>query len=253
MNLFFCACTQRSGSTLLTRILNGHSKIAAPFEIPTTPYFLGSNLENKCLDKALQISKLIGIDPKMAIEDQMGFFRAIADYENKEALVIKQPANSRHLLRFFIDFGDVPLIHIVRDVRQVCQSKALLQDQGSHIEAIRYWFRHNEEIQKYSKYFSRVFRLRYEDLVSEPEATMRQLLDFMGYQFEDSMIDYWNNDHSDDKVAMWDGMKPKRNVWSKELYKGKIEGKFREPQPEVLQLYAGSPRLRAMNEGFGYE
>nr|WP_281500645.1 sulfotransferase [Kordiimonas marina] len=250
--MFFCTCAQRSGSTLLTRILDSHSRIAAPFEIPMAGYYLNTSDQNVGLDKIIKISKLIGVPPTLALDDPKRFFAAILAHEGKETLVVKEPTNTRHLPRIFMDFGDVPLIHIVRDVRQVGQSEALIRAYGSAKRAMMLWLQYNLDAVKYHSYFSRAYLMHYEALTARPEQTIKDLVTYMGHEFEPAMLDYWLHDHSDDKLTLWDGMKPSETEWARDLYQGKIAAKVREPSAEVLEIYETTPQMRSVNERFGY-
>ncbi|PCI63683.1 MAG: hypothetical protein COB37_04450 [Kordiimonadales bacterium] len=75
MKLFFCVSAPRAGSTLLTRMLDSHSQIAAPYEIPVAKFFFGTQSENLRLDKVIQICESLGVDISRAIEDPHFYFQ----------------------------------------------------------------------------------------------------------------------------------------------------------------------------------
>jgi len=253
MRLFCCVCSPRSGSTLLTRMLNSHSKIAAPYEIPVAKLFFGTDTENLSLDKTIQISQLLKIDVSRAVSEPGFLFQEILKAEGKDGLVVKEPANALHLPRLRISLGDVPLIWIARDVRQVMQSKALKSSKINLSGAASLWLRHNREINKYRRLFSKVLLVRYEELVEQPEKLLERTVGWMGYQYEPGMEEYWNFEHSDNKLSLWDGREPEKSTWAKEIGEGKINKNYKEPSEEVLKIYEGSPALKAMNERLGYK
>ncbi len=252
MKLFFCVTSPRSGSTLLTRILNCHSEIASPFEIPIARYFYGLPKESLAIDKTLQICDFYGIDAKRTLEESEYLFNEVLEKEGKSALVVKEPSNTLHLPRIRAEFGAIPVIHIVRDVRQVMGSKAMHSSGFDPEVAANRWFSHNMAVVKYRRLFPQVHTLRYENLTANPEQEIRTLLRFMGYAYEDGMTEYWNFEHTDQKLKMWDGVGPEKSLWAKELSKNRIQAKVRPISDEVARIYERSPRLKQLNEAFGY-
>lgn len=238
---------------MLTRMLNSHSKIAAPYEIPVAQMFFGTDKENLLLDKTIQICELLEIDVKRGVAEPDFLFESILAAENKDTLVVKEPSNAMHLPRIRALFGDVPLVWIVRDVRQMMQSKAFRSSGVGQVEAARRWFRHNSQIQKYSRLFSRIVRIKYEDLVAEPQKELHSLIDWMGFEFEPDMEEFWRFEHSDHKLALWDGNKPEESTWAKELTEGRINQNYKAPPPDVLKIYNSSPNLMRLNRQLGYD
>lgn len=248
----FCVGAQRTGSTLLTRMLNSHSEVAAPYEIPVPKFSLGTEQESLMLDKVMQICDLIGADAKEAIDQPLSFFSQILAFERKSILVAKEPANSFHLPRLRIEFGDVPLIHIVRDVRFVMESKALKSIQHTPQSIADMWYNHNHNIMKYKDLFSRYVRIRYEDLVSKPEEALTSLLSFLGLEYEAGMEEYWNFAHSDQKLKLWDRKSPEKSTWAQDIESGTINQSSIEPSKEVQSVYERLLVLQQYNAHFGY-
>ncbi|WP_262690678.1 sulfotransferase family protein [Kordiimonas aestuarii] len=252
MEPVFCVSAPRAGSTLLTRILNCHSEIAAPYEIPIARYFFGASNESLVLDKTMQISELLGIDVKKAMNDSDFLFSSIATYEQKRLLIVKEPTNSLHLPRIRCDFGEVPLIHMVRDARQMMSSKVLRQGGGGVKRSAKMWYEFNVQILKYSRLFPSFCLVRYEDLTANPQQEITRVLEFLGLKFEEGMLEYWNFRHSDEKLALWDGQRPKDSPWAVELGKKTIDARQAEPPEQVMEIYSASAQLQQLNQRFGY-
>ena len=252
MDTVFCVSAPRSGSTLLTRILNCHSEIAAPFEIPVARYRFGADNENLAIDKTLQIAQLVGADLCRAIEDSSYLFDKIRFFEKKRLLIVKEPANSLHLGRIRADFGEVPMVHIVRDVRQVMSSDVFQRENLTLKQVAMMWQNFNWNILRYRHYFPKFHILRYEDLTTNPEKQISKLLDFLGLTFEAGMIEYWNFSHSDEKLALWEGQRPDESPWAQGLKATNIKRKFRKPSADVHQLYNALAPVKQMNELLGY-
>ena len=170
----------------------------------------------------------------------------------KRILVVKEPSNAEHILRVRCDFGPVPVIHIVRDVRQMMLSKALETIKMSPAQRARLWFTNNTQIMKYKHYFPHYHFMRYEDLTADPEKEIRQLLKFLKLDFSEGMLEYWNHEHSDEKLALWDGKKPANSPWAVGLNRKSIAPSRVEVPSKIQELYESSPLLVKLNKHFGY-
>jgi Sulfotransferase family len=93
--LAFIVCSPRTGSTLLTRVLDSHSAIASPCEIPIPKHFRGDPSERLVADKLREICRFYQADFPRAWSDFDSLIEKILEYEQKELLVIKYP---RHAL-----------------------------------------------------------------------------------------------------------------------------------------------------------
>jgi hypothetical protein len=104
--------------------------------------------------------------------------------------VDQTPSNFRRALTMLRMFPDARFIHIVRDGRGVAAS-ILPLDWGPNdiLHAAEYWMAHcapglATESQLGS---NRVMRVRYEDLLTQPEPTLRRLSSFAGLEYEPAM------------------------------------------------------------------
>ncbi len=111
----------------------------------------------------------------------------------------------RHILRLdhlYKAFPDAKFIHVVRDPRAVVASSVktsmYLRSEGSNpYRAIERW---QDAIHRHRRALGystpeRYTTVRYEDLVTEPEAQMRRMTDFVGLEFEPTMLDYKSRAH----------------------------------------------------------
>jgi len=212
---FFIVGASRSGTTLLRLILAGHSRL----HIPPETWFLRPLFEQLPLTGPLtpgQVSEAVKImvehyrwpDMEIPAED---FARWVSALTGPRLVDIVNLVYRHHLdkagkPRFgdktpnYIDmvpeisefYPDARFIHLIRDGRDVAIS---------HIDAdwVRYykphgfpWTRAIEKRREYrsSIYDSRIMDVRYEDLVSEPETTVRKICEFLGETFEPTMLEY---------------------------------------------------------------
>ncbi|PCI63682.1 MAG: hypothetical protein COB37_04445 [Kordiimonadales bacterium] len=95
--------------------------------------------------------------------------------------------------------------------------------------------------------------IRYEDLVQNPKQVLTKVLSVLGFEYEEGMQEFWNFEHSDDKLTLWDGRKPAQSAWAKDLGEKKIKNTVSAPSEDILKIYNNSPGLRKLNERFGYQ
>src|SRR5262249_31225751 len=87
----------------------------------------------------------------------------------------KTPSHAGHLARIFRDFPDARVIHIVRDPRGTVQSLAKMPWASANL-AVNALFCDFER-RKVARFRDRVLKIRLEDLLADPRATMGRVLD----------------------------------------------------------------------------
>src|SRR6266536_5118493 len=113
---------------------------------------------------------------------------AASDSEHKTRGVDQTPEYSFHICGLHKLFPCALFIHIVRDVDSVVRSMLNFHRiAGTHVvanaeEAYKYWLRMVNACLKAEEAYGPhvVYRLRYADLIEEPEFAVRSLLDFVG-------------------------------------------------------------------------
>lgn len=99
------------------------------------------------------------------------------------------PKNIRHTQTLFTAFPDARMVHIVRDGRAVAAS-VLPLDWGPNVieSAARFWAeRLAYGLAAELRWPERVVRVRYEDLVQAPEATLRELCGHLSISYDPTM------------------------------------------------------------------
>lgn len=198
----------RSGTTLLRVILDTHSRIVCGPELKVTP--LICSLWHTCqyggYFPSLQHHHLTADDLagsfRLLLESMLEKDRAVA---NKPRVAEKSPDNVFFFAHLHRLFPYSPLIHVIRDGRDVVCS--LLQMEwrdaktGRRIESTRdargaatYWTRAVQTAraaaEQQPSLAKRYFELRYEKLISAPEETLRDLFAFLGEAWEPRVLRY---------------------------------------------------------------
>jgi hypothetical protein len=196
----------RSGTTLIRNMLNAHPRIHIAFE----PHFYWYESlyrrrasARQFLDYYFQTThfRWQRVDPERVLaglpdplpRDQLGaayaaIMREKAARYGRVRFGEKTPAHAASLPRIFEDFPDARAIHIVRDPRGAAQSLAGMPwAPGSLMVNACYLDLERKQV---AKFLERMLRLRLEDLLAEPRATMERVLKFVGEPWDDSVLDH---------------------------------------------------------------
>lgn len=194
----------RSGTTLLNKILSAHSEISVLDEQPTTINLL-QKLESVSggADKALR-----PLSDEARTNLITAYLEQIEDYGgNKNATVIidKMPLNIVNAGQLFQVFPQAKFIFAVRHpcdtvlscfMQHFAPNDAMsnfytLKDAAKLYDAVMsLWVKYEEHFPLRTHY------VKYEDLVSDMEAVIRPVLEFLELQWEDEILDYSTHSRS---------------------------------------------------------
>ena len=204
----FLIGVHRSGTTLLRLIIDSHSRIACP----TESIFL-LPLSSMWRDhKALDGLQAMGFTEEHVVrklrEFSSYYFNAYASSKGKLRWADKSPHYVdcldfierlygpecqyvfifRHGLDAACSIGE-------REIRQSDQHK---QDCGdAYVGAARYWATQCQKMIEFKKnYASRVYEIRYESLVTEPDAVGEKLFEFLDERWEPEVLEFYRRSHS---------------------------------------------------------
>lgn len=201
----------RSGTTLLSSRLSAHSRIAIA---PESHYLNVWVPEHRHLDLARPTDfrafwsafstsdrfSYFGVSPEdvrrrirdTRRSDHATIFRclleAYAERQGKNRWGEKTPAHFEHVDELLGWFPGARIVFMVRDPRAVVSSLQRVPWAGSGVarHAVR-WQRAADEASRRSA-DERVRIVRYEDLVTDPEATLRTVCDLVGESYEPGML-----------------------------------------------------------------
>jgi hypothetical protein len=223
MNLapVFLLGTQRSGTTLLTRILSNHSSVYVQNELPLTQLFD----EEFSLDKFYRnmdnlFEKRFGKSVKMFVEER-----------KLKVWGLKDPQLTEYLyeLENFMPAGK--FILIIRDARGVVNSY-IDNKWGLGTNAYTGAMRWNKEVNLQlafaKKYPNNVLTLLYEDLVMDMESELERICSFLEISFDRKMLAYHEKktDLESNKQNINTSKAPSKQItekWKTELSKSEID------------------------------
>jgi protein-tyrosine sulfotransferase len=202
----FVLCGPRRGSTLLRYILDTHSQIASPGEVELGS--LCARLEDVIRwtqPGAVSLAEPTALslaETRKIVRRIMGSYAA---RRGKRIWCDKSIDNLHHLDLLPRVFPDARFICLYRDSLDVVYSCLECSRQGFMDVLATYaarqptnliaammtaWIHHTGTALEFEQQFpERCFRIRYEDLVSAPEDSLRPLLAFIGVEWEDGLLD----------------------------------------------------------------
>ena len=117
---------------------------------------------------------------------------------------------------------EAPIIHLVRDPRDVARSSIGMGWAGNTYFGVDHWIKSEREWDDPSLKDARVLTLHYEDLLADIQGNLKQVCEFMDLNYSDAMLDY-------SKYTSYDSPDPKLAAqWKTKLSAGEvalIEGK----------------------------
>ncbi len=209
----------RSGTSLLRQMLNQHSEIAIPSEshfiVPLWERYRRRPNTDLLLADLTYVRKVQewGVDlddVRRRLPEEAGFpeviqalYRSYAEARGKSRFGDKTPLYIQYLDLVEHVFPRARYLHIVRDGRNAALSYDKMAHrprfswvfpQGLGDFAVR-WRREVLGAQRFGSTIAagRYFELRYEDLVTAPEAKLRELTSFLDLGFEPAMLEYHRN------------------------------------------------------------
>lgn len=222
MSLSFLMCSERSGSNLITKLLNAHKNICGP----STKHILNPvarNLfrygdltaEENWNELLRDIYTLISCDfsiwkSTLGFEDltnlaQTGDIKSLikeiylfeAKANDKDHVFIKENKGYEFLTFLLLHFPESKFIYQVRDPRDMALSwRNNKNHSGGILKAAKQWsYDQKHFIADYNSLqrFGKAHHIKYEDLISNPKGVLTEVLYFLGFNFHDEILNF----HSD--------------------------------------------------------
>ncbi len=244
----------RSGTTLLSKILNSNPSISIPGELFiiinlfnkyyakeinkkiiknfTTDVFFEKRLKNKNFSKIELEKYLIQKSPKNYEDLCLATYENLAIQQGKKNIKLlgdKHSYYSLFIANILEIFDNVKFIHIVRDYRDNVLSYKNVNFDMNNLYALAYrWKFFNKKILKYSKiYPDKFLLLKYENLISNSEKEIKQICKFLNIDFTPDMLEFHLN--KSENLSFWHKNLNSKlnsdniNKWEKELNKKQID------------------------------
>ena len=175
--------TQRSGTTLLCRMLSAHPDLFIQNELNVRKIFSGGKDKHEMLEA---ISQLV-------VEEHGRSLDEILEGENKKLWGLKDPELTYHIDSLEHFLPESKFVVIVRDARAVVNSY-MDNKWGLGTNAYTGAQRWNKEVNMQIVFLDnhpeKVHLVRYEDLVSNQEFELKRLCGFLDIAFSSEMVSY---------------------------------------------------------------
>lgn len=210
---------RRSGTTLLRVMLDRNPQLAVPDESYFLPQLAHRHRDHPDVDAfvddlrrlptlrewELDVSEVRArLRPGQPLGEMVSaIYEAYAAKHGKERFGDKTPMYMQHLRMLERLFPDARYVHLIRDGRDTALSflsmpRGVVTESWHHPrDAADFACQWRSEVNAAQALGRRVgpryLELRYEELVQEPDATLRAITDFAALPFDDAMLEYVGN------------------------------------------------------------
>jgi hypothetical protein len=249
--IFVVGC-QRSGTTLLRLILDSHPAISCG---PET-LFLVEFAERLTGERHWQHLAHFGFPKEYWQRRVAELFDAVqqdyAQRRGKTRWADKTPRYAVHLDQIDALFPTCQVVHVIRDGRDVVASHRDRWGYLSALKAIRKWPWYVRAARAAGARLAaqdRYYEVRYEELVADPEATLRKLLGFLGEPWDDAVLKHDRRPH--DVQGRYAAFSTSRRAAAGEqaaIYRSRVGAGRRELDPllRLLVRLVDGPTLRKL-------
>jgi hypothetical protein len=197
----------RSGTTMVEQTLSAHPRIAAGDELPIVNELTG--LIPRMLNSPLAYPEAFA---ELWLGDQLEGLDNLRDYYLQRARQLgglrkdadwftdKMPLNETHLGLITLIFPKAPIVHLLRHPLDVVLS--VFSNHLTHgfycaydlMSIARHYVLVMELVEHYRREMDlRYLPVRYEDVIDRQEASVRQMLDFVGAPYDQRCLDFHEN------------------------------------------------------------
>jgi Sulfotransferase family len=249
--IFIIGC-HRSGTTLLRLILDAHPNISCG---PETRFL--ADLANITADPNWQRMRLYGFPKQYWHQRIATLFDAFqSEYAHARGKVRWADKTPRYAL--CVDylnelFPTCQVVHVVRDGRDVVASHRDRWGYGSALKAVKKWPWYVATARAAGARLpaDRYHEVRYEDLVTDPEGTLRQLLDFLGEPWDPILLDHDQRPHDvPERYLAFSSSRRTATARQPAIYRSRVGAGRRELDP-LLRLLVTLHARRTLRE-LGY-
>lgn len=253
--IFVCG-VGRSGTSLVHSMLNAHPDVAFPPETHAFRRYVAGRATRAALERGSRAAlaarlagdvdfQRAGVDPQALLTDERDgaidvarvfarLLAAVAQRQGKSRVGDKDPRSIDHLPALAAAFPAGLLVHVVRDPREV-----LLSRTRADWSKGRPWWQHallaEDQLRIGRALGPRLFgprylEVRYEQLLAEPEATLRGIAAHVGVAYSPAMLDFGASAASlvDERERAWkkETLGPllagNREKWRRELAPARV-------------------------------
>lgn len=233
MKFDFLICSERSGSNLITKLLDNHSKYCGP----TPPHLLrvfypilhkyGDLSEDVNWKKLVEDvydffnvkigvwqtkpvkEKMLILNPRTLASLVQYIYNIEAKNHNKERVFIKEVKTYDFFNEINHDFPNAKFVWMVRDPRDMALSwnKSPVH-RGDVVRAAKIWqVNQSETLKLYHQFPNKILLVKYEDLIRNQNKELKRICEFLDIEFEERMLNYHEKKISKENAVQTDNWK----------------------------------------------
>lgn len=194
----FLVCSERSGSTLLTHMLDHHPQMAWALALEFTVVMVTKPGQWPSLDSYHDYldNHLFFQTSGLQINRRLGYLQLVHDFLAQERVrkgkQLVGGAVHHHFDRLPWLFPSCRFIHLVRDARDVSRSAVEMGFVGNVWHGATHWAAAEtswDDVRAQLS-FDRFHEVQYESLIRNPADTLREICAFIGVPYSNQMLDY---------------------------------------------------------------
>ncbi len=228
----------RSGTTLTEQILSSHPLVHGAGETETFPEV------NRSIAQQLDYAKpspecMTLIDGKMVEEYSARYLQELALHCPTAARITdKFPHNFLEIGLIKTLFPEARIIHCQRNPLDNCTSLffhdfTTFKASFNLTELGKYYLQYQRLMKHWEKLFpGEIFTVQYEDLVADQERVSRQLIEYIGLDWDENCLDFQHNERN---VLSPSNMQVRQPIYESSVNRWKLYKKELQPLIEVLQ------------------
>lgn len=205
----------RSGTTLVEQILASHPLVHGADEL-TTIYDTVSVLEKRVANGAAYPDMVVQLDAAAIEWGAKRYLEKLDSIDTEAARVTdKMPTNFFHLGMIAVMLPRARVIHCRRDAMDVCLSNFVQLFAEGHyysydLSDIAAYYRGYERIMSHWREVLpiRMYEVQYEELINDQERISRELLDYIGLDWDDRCLAFYETKRAVRTASNWQVRQP---------------------------------------------
>lgn len=187
----------RSGTSLAEQILASHPEVYGAGELPDIGNMV-NHLSNKARTSIRYPESISDISESELNQLGDSYIELLTNKVGNEKYVTdKMPLNAIHLGFISLLFPNARIIHCTRDPRDTCLSCYFKSFSGEHsyaysLDSLGKFYRMYEQLMEHWNRVlpNPIFELSYEEIVENPEQTIRKMINFCGLEWDNACLNF---------------------------------------------------------------
>ncbi len=206
--IFICGMF-RSGSTLCEQILAGHSQISIGGE----QEFFHRSIANHCADFPMGVTEYLATDQRQMLDE---YLKEINQFRKGGIqLTDKRPDNFLYLGLIKTLMPKAKIIWTRRTMFDNCLSVFFLRlgasmSYATKLENTIHFYKQQEKLMNHwhTLFSGDIYQFNYDDLISDPERNIKNLLSFIDLPWEDSCLQFHEVENQVKTASVWQVRQP---------------------------------------------